>query len=70
MINIDKAEAEKIRKKYPDVRITRTMKAKSSRHIYYLEESDKFLEIIADTNECAAEILRQHKRHNLKFYQN
>ena len=70
MINIDKKEAEKIRKKYPDVRITRTMKTKSSRHIYYMEESDKYLELIADTNGCAAEILRQHKKHNMRFYQN
>lgn len=70
MVNVSKDEAEKIRKRYPDVRITRTMKTKSSRHIYYCEESDKYLEMIQDTNEQAKEILVQHKKYNLRFYQN
>lgn len=70
MILISKEESEKIRAKYPDVCISRTMKVKSGRHRYFLEESDKYLELIADTNEQAKEILRQHKKYNLRFYQN
>ena len=70
MIPITQEESEKIRAKYPKVCIQRTMKVRSKRHCYYLEESDKYLELIADTNVQAAEILRQHKRYNLRFYQN
>jgi hypothetical protein len=70
MILITKQESEKVREKYSKVCISRTSKQKSSRHCYYLEESDKYLELIADTNEQAKEILRQHKKYNLRFYQN
>jgi len=70
MIPITQEESEKIREKYPKVCISRTMKSQSKRHIYYLEESDKYLEIIQETNEQAKEILIQHKRYNLRFYQN
>ena len=70
MIPITQKESEKIREKYPKVCISRTMNSKSSRHKYYLEESDKYLELIADTNTQAKEILKQHKRYNLRFYQN
>lgn len=70
MILISKEESEKIRAKYPDVCISRTMKSQSKRHAYYVEESNKYLELIADTNDQAAEILREHKKYNLKFYQN
>lgn len=70
MIPITQKESEKIRAKYPKVCISRTVKVRSKRHRYYLEESDKYLELISDTNNQAAEILRQHKRYNLRFYQN
>ena len=70
MITITKEQAEKIRTKYPQVHISRTMKQKSKRHMYYLEESDKYLELIQDTNVQAKEILSQHKKQHLKFYQN
>ena len=65
MIEITKDEKDKIRKQYPQVFINRTMKQDSKRHHYAIEESDKYLELIADTNECAAEILN-----NMRFYQN
>ena len=70
MIEITKSEAKKIRDEYPQVCISRTMKQDSSRGKRYCPESDKYLELIADTNERAAEILKQHKKHNLRFYQN
>lgn len=70
MILVTKEESEKIRERYPDACISRTMKSKSSRHAYYAEESNKYLELIADTNDQAAEILHEHKKYNLKFYQN
>ena len=70
MIEITKSEAKKIRDEYPQVSISRTMKQDSKRHHYSVQESDNVLELIADTNEKAAEILRQHKKFNMRFYQN
>lgn len=70
MIDISTEEKDKIRKQYPNACITRTMIHDSKRHHYDLEESDKYLELIADTNERAAEILKQHKKFNMRFYQN
>lgn len=66
MILINKAEAEKIRERYPLVNITRTCIQKSNRHRYYLPESDKYLRIIRDTNLFADEILKERE----KLYQN
>lgn len=43
MIRIDKAEAAYLRERFPDVTITRTMKQRSKRHRYYVEESRKVL---------------------------
>ena len=43
MIRIDKDEAAYLRSRYPDLTITRTMKQKSKRHRYYVEESRKVL---------------------------
>lgn len=68
MIEITKSESKKIRNKYPEVNITRTMKMQSHRHRYYLEESDKYLELIQDTNNQAAEILASHKKHHIMYY--
>ncbi len=70
MIEISKDEKDKIRKQYPQVFVSRTMKQDSKRHHYRIEESDKYLELIADTNIRAAEILKQHKKQHLRFYQN
>jgi len=70
MIEITKEEKDKIKKQYPQVFVSRTMKQDSKRHHYRIEESDKYLELIADTNETAAEILRQHKKYNMRFYKN
>jgi len=68
VIEITKQESEKIRNKYPEVTITRTMKAQSHRHRYYLEESDKYLELIQDTNNKAQEILTQRDKRNVRHY--
>lgn len=38
MIQINKEEKDTILKKYPDVGIVRTVKQKSKRHRYYMEE--------------------------------
>ena len=70
MIDITKEEKDKIRKYYPQVFISRTMKQDSKRHHYSIEESDKYLELIADTNDKAKEILMKHKKQHLRFYQN
>ena len=43
MIRIDKNEAAYLRGRFPDLMITRTMKQKSKRHCYYVEESRKVL---------------------------
>lgn len=43
MIRIGKDEAAYLRERFPDVTITRTMKKKSKRHSYYVEESRKVL---------------------------
>lgn len=39
MIAINKAEKEAIRERFPYVHIVRTMKKKSKRHHYYVEEN-------------------------------
>ncbi len=39
MIAINKAEKEAIRERFPNVHIVRTMKKKSKRHHYYVEEN-------------------------------
>lgn len=39
MISINLEEKEAIRKQYPNVNITRTMKQDSKRHHYYMEEA-------------------------------
>ncbi len=43
MIRIGKDEAAYLRDRFPDIVITRTMKQKSKRHRYYVEESNKVL---------------------------
>ena len=72
MIEISKEESEKIRKVYKDVSIYRTMKGHQGKHRgkRNLPEMDKYLELIKDTNEKAAEILKEHKKFNMRFYQN
>lgn len=47
MIRIDKAEAQYLRERFPDITITRTMKQRSKRHRYYAEESRKVLQALA-----------------------
>lgn len=66
LILINKAEAEKIRERYPLVNLTRTCIQKSKRHRYYLPENDKYLRIIRDTNIFADEILKEREKLNPK----
>jgi hypothetical protein len=70
MIEITKSEAKKIRDEYPQVSISRTMKQNSNRGKRYCPELDKYLELIADTNDKAKEILEKHRKQHLRFYQN
>lgn len=46
MIAINKAEKEKIRERFPNVHIVRTMKQKSKRHRYYCEEAKGVMQLL------------------------
>lgn len=59
MILINKAEAEVIRKVYPQVKIVRTCTQKNKRHRYYIAEEENYMRLIANTNHDAAEICRR-----------
>lgn len=62
MVLITKQDAMRVRAIYPDAEIRRTMKQKSKRHKYYLPELERYLRIVADTNDEAAEILRKRPK--------
>ena len=53
MIRIGKEEASYLRERFPDLTITRTMKQKSKRHRYYVEESRKVLGALEQFREGA-----------------
>lgn len=59
MIAITKSESMRVREVFPHVEIVRTCIQKSKRHHYYLPESERYLRVIADTNNAAALICRQ-----------
>ena len=59
MILITKQESQKIRERYPNVQIVRTCIQKSKRHKYYLQEKDRYLKLIKDTNGAARKILEE-----------
>lgn len=70
MILITKPESERVRKAYPRAEIVRTCIQKSNRHRYYLPEAEKYLRLIADSNERAADICRQldkDREHRRKY---
>lgn len=48
MILISKDERDRLVKKMPEVYIRRTMKGKSERHKYYVEETDKVLQALKE----------------------
>ena len=48
MILISKDEREKILCRYPDVHVRRTMKGRSDRHKYYVEESEKVVRLLKE----------------------
>ena len=58
MISVSKEEAARIRKAFPDVRITRTMKQSSNRGHWYAPEERRVLELVKDTNFEAQQILK------------
>lgn len=62
MVLITKQDAMRVREIYPDAEIRRTMKQKSKRHKYYLPELERYLRIVANTNDEAAEILRKRPK--------
>lgn len=62
MVLITKQDAMRVREIYPEAEIRRTMKQKSKRHKYYLPELERYLRIVADTNDEAAEILRKRPK--------
>lgn len=46
MISISKEEKQAVREKYPKVHIVRTMKQRSKRHRYYMEEVPGAMKLI------------------------
>lgn len=62
MILITKAEADKIRERYPDIKLIRTCVQKSDRHHYYLPEYDKCLKAIRKTNVFADRLLKEKEK--------
>lgn len=68
MIAITKQESVRVREIYPKAEIVRTCIQKSKRHHYYLPESEKYLRIVASTNNEAAmlcnEIDKRRERRN------
>ena len=56
LIQITKDESTRIRAVYPRAEIARTCRGKSNQHRYFLPEEEKYLRLIADTNEDAARI--------------
>lgn len=59
MIAITKQESVRVREIYPKAEIARTCIQKSKRHHYYLPESEKYLRIVASTNNEAAMLCSQ-----------
>lgn len=47
MISINKNEKIEIQKKYPDAHVVRTMKTKSKRHHYFVEETMAVLKCLS-----------------------
>jgi hypothetical protein len=60
---ITKEESIKIRKKYPEAEIRRTVKQKSKRHKYFCPEIKKYLVLIKDTNEVACSIYTRKRKY-------
>ena len=59
MILITKEEAERLRSVFPQVELHRTCKQKSRRHRIYCPCWEKYLRLIADTNDEAAAIVHE-----------
>ncbi len=58
MVKINAAEKQAISKKFPDVRIVRTMKSDSKRHHYYCEEQR---EVVCYLRELRGEPVRKRR---------
>ena len=62
MISITKAEKQRLEKLYPQYKYPRTMKQRTKRHHYYCTEAEELMRAIADTNEAAAELVKEFDR--------
>lgn len=62
MIPITKEEKMKLALLYPNYRFPRTMKQDSKRHHYFCTEAEELMRAIADTNELAAERVKEFDR--------
>lgn len=58
IIQISKAESEKVRSEYPDLWVPKTGKGKPAKRLKrYLPEIERYLRLIMDTNDKAAQIV-------------
>jgi len=62
VIQITKEEKQKLELLYPNYQYPRTMKQDSKRHHYYCTESEELMRAIADTNDRAAECVKEFDR--------
>lgn len=62
MISITKEEKERLVKLFPNRKFPRTMKQDSKRHHYFCTESEELMRAIADSNEAAAERVKEFDR--------
>lgn len=62
MISITKEEKERLVKLFPNRKFLRTMKQDSKRHHYFCTESEELMRAIADSNEAAAERVKEFDR--------
>lgn len=62
MISITKAEKQRLEKDYPQYKYPRTVKQRTKRHHYFCTEAEELMRAIADTNEAAAELVREFDR--------
>lgn len=62
MIQITKAEKEKLVKLFPKCKFPRTMKQDSKRHHYFCTEREDLMRAIADSNSDAREFVRELDR--------
>lgn len=62
MISITKAEKERLENLFPQYKYPRTMKQRTKRHHYFCTEAEELMREIADTNDAAAELVKEFDR--------